>query len=114
MTKLLIALAIFLLVGTLVYWRLRPYINLMRRFFGAVREARRVSEGRRAQTDGRAETRGREPRRVGGRLARCPVCGTWFPPERAVTFRGDPAKYCSHACLERAAERPRRTGASAS
>lgn len=111
MTKLLVALFVLSLVGFLVYWRLRPYINIARRFFGAVREARRVAEQRGA--DGRGDVAAaREPRRVGGPLARCPVCGTWFPPERAVTFRGDPAKYCSHACLERAAERPRRTGTS--
>ncbi|HEX5709300.1 MAG TPA: hypothetical protein VFX96_18500 [Pyrinomonadaceae bacterium] len=108
MTKWLIVLGVLLLLGGLVYWRLRPYINLVRRFFGAVREARRVGEQRQAR--GASDMPGREPRRVGGRLARCPVCGTWFPPERAVTFRGDPAKYCSHSCLERAAERPRRTG----
>lgn len=109
MTKLLIALFLLSLVGFFVYWRLRPYIRLARRFFGAVREARRVAEQRGAGGGGGNVAGGRQARRVGGPLARCPVCATWFPPERAVTFRGDPSKYCSHACLERAAERPRRS-----
>lgn len=107
MNKLIVFLFVISVIGVLLYVRLRPYINLARRFFGAVRAARRMSER------GPAGAPRPEPRRVGEKLARCPTCGTWFPASGAITFRGDQAKYCSHACLERAAERPHRSHKSA-
>jgi hypothetical protein len=86
--KYLIVLTLFAVVAFLVYWRLRPYIRGLRRFLGVLREVRRV-------------------------LRRCAACGTWMPASRAVSLRGG-ATYCSHACLERAADAPRHARKSAS
>ena len=47
------------------------------------------------------------------RLLRCAACGTWMPASRAVSLRAG-ATYCSHACLERAADSPHKARKSAS
>jgi len=108
--KYLFVLLLFALVAFLVYWRLRPYIRAARRFLGVVREANRVRTSA-AQSDlprqNRRETAAAE------RLARCAACGTWLPASRAVSLRAG-TTYCSHACLERAADSPRSTRKSAS
>jgi hypothetical protein len=108
--KYLFVLAIFALVAFLIYWRLRPYIRGVRRFLGVLREMNRVRASS-AQSD-----LPRPPARetaAGERLVRCAACGTWLPASRAVSLRAG-ATYCSHACLERAADSPRRARKSAS
>ena len=108
--KYLFVLLLFTVVAFLVYWRLRPYIRAARRFLGVVREANRVRTSA-AQSDlprqNRRETAAAE------KLARCAACGTWLPASRAVSLRAG-TTYCSHACLERAADSPRRARKSAS
>ncbi|HEV2707304.1 MAG TPA: hypothetical protein VGV59_15390 [Pyrinomonadaceae bacterium] len=117
--KYLFIIALFAFVGLLVYWRLRPYIRAARRFFGFVREVQRVnSAGMRAE--GSAGGRGGQPRRVSRsdapqKLVRCATCGTWLPAARAVSLRSSPnVSYCSHECLERAADASHETRRSAS
>ncbi len=82
--KYVLILALFLFVAGAVYWRLRPYLKMARRLFGAVREARRVSTGGTADDLPR-----RQPARpaTGEKLVRCASCGTWLPASRAVTLR---------------------------
>jgi hypothetical protein len=104
--KYLFVLLILAAVAGLVYWRLRPYINGVRRFLGVLREVRGMSSGTSQQnTPARPPAHGRTTER----LMRCASCGTWFPSSRAAG-----SQYCSHACLERAADAPRRTHKSAS
>ena len=116
--KYLFLLGLLAFVGALVYWRLRPYIRTVRRIFGAVRDVRRMSVGQQerpnlSRQQSRDDRRGAAPTE---KLVRCAACGTWIPASRAVSLqRSSENSYCSHACLERAADAPpRRTHKSAS
>jgi hypothetical protein len=99
--KLLIFLLLLGLLLAFVYWRLRPYIATARRVLGVVRDLRGVSAPEQ-NSGGHARRSAAE----GERLVRCLSCGTWTPASRTVTLggRGGPSYYCSHTCLERAAE----------
>ena len=106
--KLLIFLLLLGLLLALVYWRLRPYIATARRLLAFVRDLRGMS----APEERRNSSPTRRSTAQGERLVRCLSCGTWTPASRSVTLGGrvGPSYYCSHTCLERAAEgatRPR-------
>lgn len=109
--KYLFILALFAAVAFLVYWRLRPYIRGLRRFLGVLREVRSMREG--VSPGGFSQQQASPKKTAGEKLLRCAACGTWMPGSRAVSLRGG-ATYCSHACLERAADAPRRARKSAS
>ena len=104
--KYAVALIILAAVAGLVYWRLRPYIRGVLHFLGVLREMRRMSSGSPRQP-GPVGRPGEG--RAADKLMRCASCGTWFPASRAAG-----SQYCSHACLERSADAPRRTHKSAS
>jgi hypothetical protein len=108
--KYLFVLLLFALVAFAVYWRLRPYIRAARRFLGVVREVNRVRTSA-AQSD--LPRQSRREAASAERLVRCDACGTWLPASRAVSLRAG-STYCSHACLERAADSPRTARKSAS
>ncbi|HKP71829.1 MAG TPA: hypothetical protein VJT82_02760 [Pyrinomonadaceae bacterium] len=95
--KYLLVAAVLGIVFTLVYLRLRPYINFARGVLGVVREARGVNAAR--PTPNAA----RQTAKPGERLVRCAVCGTWLPASRALALRSASSSYCSHACMERSA-----------
>jgi hypothetical protein len=96
--KYLIVAVIFGAFCTIIYLRLRPYINMARRVLGVVREARDISAGQ--QTPDAAM---RQQKTDDTRLVRCASCGTWFPASRALTLRATSSSFCSHACMERSA-----------
>jgi hypothetical protein len=102
--KYLLILALFAAAAFLVYWRLRPYIRGVRRFLGVLREVRRMRDG--MPPAGFPQGQAGPEKGAGEKLRRCAACGTWMPASRAVSLRGG-ATYCSHACLERAADAPR-------
>jgi hypothetical protein len=107
--KYLFVLGLFAVVAFLVYWRLRPYIRSVRRFLGVVREMNRMRGG--TQSD---IPHTKKPKAASNeRLVRCAACGTWMPASRAVSLRSG-ATYCSHSCLERAADSPQKARKSAS
>jgi predicted SprT family Zn-dependent metalloprotease len=108
--KYLLVLAFLALAAFLVYWRLRPYLRAARRFLGVLREVNRVRASA-AQSD--LPRRRRSETAAAEKLVRCAACGTWTAASRAVSLR-DGSTYCSHACLERAADSPRATRKSAS
>jgi hypothetical protein len=108
--KYLLVLALFAVVAFLVYWRLRPYIRGLRRFIDALREVKRMREG---GPQGFPQQQSSPKKAANEKLKRCAACGTWMPASRAVSLRGG-ATYCSHTCLERAADAPRRVRKSAS
>jgi hypothetical protein len=108
--KYLFVLAFLVLAALLIYWRLRPYIRAARRFLGVVREVNRVRTSA-AQSD--LPRRSVRETAASERLVRCAACGTWMPASRAVSLR-DGTTYCSHDCLERAADSPRAARKSAS
>jgi hypothetical protein len=109
--KYFIVLVLFAAVAAYAYWRLRPYIRGARRLIGALREVNRMREGARP-SDTPAQQTGRKAA-SNERLLRCAACGTWMPASRAVSLRAG-ATYCSHACLERAADSPQKARKSAS
>lgn len=107
--KYILILIVMATAGALVYWRLRPYIRMVRRFLGVMRDVRGASEsGLRAAPQRESVKASSEP------LVRCAACGTWLPSTRAVKLRASKSSYCSHACLERAADAPRSTRKTAS
>ena len=108
--KYIFILALFAAVAFLVYWRLRPYIRGVRRFLGVLREVRQMREG---GMPGDFPQQAAPKKAANEKLLCCAACGTWMPASRAVSLRGG-ATYCSHACLERAADAPRRARQSAS
>jgi hypothetical protein len=101
--KYLLILALFAAVAFLIYWRLRPYIRGLRRFLGVLRDVKRMREG---APLGSTQQKASPKKAVNEKLQRCAACGTWMPASRAVSLRGG-ATYCSHTCLERAADAPR-------
>lgn len=104
--KYLFVLALFAAVAFFLYWRLRPYIRAARRFLGVLREVNRMREGAAPRADlPRQPARGKAAAAATGKLVRCASCGTWAPAASAVSLRSG-ASYCSHACLERAADAP--------
>lgn len=104
--KYLVVLLVLAGVATFVYWRLRPYIRAARRFLAAVRAAQGAAP--------RPQDLPRRGGASGGKLVRCANCGTWAAATNAVTLRATGVAYCSHACLERAADSPRPARKSAS
>ena len=98
--KYLVVLALFAVVAFAVYWRVRPYLRGVRRFFSVLREVNRMRAAA-TRTDLPREP---APRRstAGEKLVRCAACGTWTAASRAVNLGA--TTYCSHACLERAAD----------
>ena len=109
--KYILILALLLFVGGLIYVRLLPYIRAARRFLGVVREAQRMGAPPSRSDLHKAERRRRAPAE---KLVRCAACGTWVAADRAVSLRATGVSYCSHACLERAADAPPRARKSAS
>lgn len=94
--KFIVILILLLIFLTLLYFRLRPYINMARRMFGVVRDVRSMNRGEPAQPIRTEAT-------AGNKLLRCDACGTWIPASRAVKLRSSSSTYCSHACLEASA-----------
>jgi hypothetical protein len=108
--KYLFIFALFAAAAFFVYWRLRPYIRGLRRFIDVLREVKRVRAGGAPQGFPPQPS----PKKAAGeKLKRCAACGTWMPASRAVSLRGG-ATYCSHTCLERAADAPRQARKSVS
>lgn len=108
--KYLLILALFAAVAFIVYWRLRPYIRGLRRFLGVLRDVKRMREG---VPPGSPQQQASPKKAANEKLKRCAACGTWMPASRAVSLRGG-TTYCSHTCLERAADAPRHVRKSAS
>jgi hypothetical protein len=94
--KLFIILILLAAFAGLLYFRLRPYIQMARRMLGVVRGVRSVSRNEPAQPL-------RSESSSSSKLVRCDSCNTWIPASRAVKLRSSLATYCSHACLEASA-----------
>jgi hypothetical protein len=106
--KFLLILGLLVTIAGLVYWRIRPYILMLRHALNVVRGV--------GQFNGARESSAATPRRAATaneKLVRCSACGTWTPASRAVSLRSSTSSYCSAECLERAADSPRRANKSA-
>jgi hypothetical protein len=101
--KYLLLLALIALLFWLLYRRLRPYIQILRKVIGILagafdKNSTSQSQWRRVAPD--AENR----------LVRCAACDTWIPQRRALN--ADSASYCSRECLQKAPATKRRKAAS--
>ncbi|HEV7376212.1 MAG TPA: hypothetical protein VGN95_15955 [Pyrinomonadaceae bacterium] len=103
--RLLVILGIFAFITLLLYLRLRPFIRMARQMFGVARGVRQVMRNGPAAPP--SQTGG-----AGEKLVRCAACETWIPAGRAIKLRSSNASYCSHTCLEHAAEGSQRKAAS--
>ena len=101
--KFLVIVGILAVIFLLIYIRLRPFIRMARQMFGVARDVR----GAMRQEPVTSSTRGG----ASDKLVRCDACGMWSPSSRAVKLRASNASYCSHACLESAAEGSKRKAA---
>jgi hypothetical protein len=98
--KLLVIVGILAVIFLLIYLRLRPFIRMARQMFGVARDVRGAMRPESPATS-----------TTGDKLVRCAACGTWTPSSRAVKLRASNVSYCSHACLESAAEGSKRKAA---
>lgn len=112
--KYLIIAALLCAVVGFIYWRLRPYVRMARRALEVVRGFGQLGD---LDAAARGQAVNATPRpgakAVNEKLVRCSACGTWTPATRALSLRNSPNVYCSTACLERAADTPRRADKSA-
>lgn len=93
---LLLLIVISGVVLSAVYMRLRPYIQTVRKFLKSFREIGELDE-----FDGKDAVQ--TTRKSNEKLVRCSSCGLWIPESRAVKLKSN-IVYCSHDCLENAAE----------
>lgn len=107
--KYLFVLALFAIVAFAIYWRMRPYLRSVRQFLGVLREVNRMRAASRTDLPREPATRQKV---ANEKLVRCASCGTWTAASHAVNL--GPTTYCSHDCLERAADSPHTRRKSAS
>ncbi|HKC64290.1 MAG TPA: hypothetical protein VKB86_11660 [Pyrinomonadaceae bacterium] len=101
--RLLLIIGVLAFILLLIYLRLRPYIIMARRMFSMAQGVNRaVRNGAASST---------RERGADDHLLRCGSCGTWIPSSRAIKLRTSNIAYCSHACLENAAEGTKRKAA---
>jgi hypothetical protein len=92
--KSLIIAALFALLLLLLYSRLFPYIQFVKKILGV---ARTIGE----EPKGGGSRFKRSTVKVDGKLVRCVSCGTWIPAERAIGTGAGLSVYCSRECLEK-------------
>jgi hypothetical protein len=93
--KYLVVAALLSLLLLLLYSRLYPYLQIVKKVFGV---AKNITDTPRDASVRAAKTE--------GRLVRCESCGTWIPADRAIGFKSGRTKYCSRECIEKGASRP--------
>lgn len=103
--KYLVITALVSLLLLLLYSRVHPYIQLLKKILGTVKTV--------ADSQSTGSSTGRNPRaKVDGKLVRCVSCGTWIPADRAIGPRTNLASYCSRECLEKSSASETRKAAS--
>ena len=90
--KFLVIGALFALLLLLVYSRIYPYLQILKKLFGA---ARTVSS---SPTSGPSSG---ATMKSDARLVRCVSCGTWIPANRAIGNKAGQSVYCSRECIEK-------------
>jgi len=103
--KYLVVGALLSLLFLLIYSRVYPYIQFLKKILGTVKTvATSQSAGSGARQTSSA--------RVESKLVRCVGCGTWIPSDRAIGAGGGASVYCSRECIEKASAGPNRKVAS--
>jgi hypothetical protein len=92
--KFLVIAALFSLLLLLLYSRLYPYLQLLKKILGIAKTVADSPAG-----SGRSSTS--STTKTDGKLVRCVGCGTWIPAERAIGNRAGLPIYCSRDCVEK-------------
>jgi zinc-finger of the FCS-type, C2-C2 len=94
--KVLFIATLVSILFLIVYSRLRPYLQLIRKVLSFLIGPGGVnSPASPAKKQGNAD--------AAHKLVRCVSCGTWIPADRAITMRSGFSTYCSRECLEKKA-----------
>jgi len=91
--KFLVIAALFALLLLLLYSRVYPYLQALKKILTA---ARTIADS--------ASTANTPSGKVGStdkKLVRCVACGTWVPAERAIGAGAGGSVYCSRECIEK-------------
>jgi len=87
--KYLVIAALLFLFLLLLYSRVRPYIEAIRKVMASLQGGSQQANGGK-----------RSSVKVESKLVRCVACGTWIPADRVISAMGSSA-YCSRECLEK-------------
>src|SRR4030095_3912963 len=93
--KYLVIGALFALLLLLVYSKLYPYLQILKKILGT---AKSMADAPLNPTE-----EGSSTNKGARKLVKCVGCGTWVPAERAIGAGGKQLVYCSRECIERAA-----------
>jgi len=104
--KVLVIAVLLALLLLLVYSRLYPYIQIIKKIFGGV--AKTLDNSTSTTGGGSQGVAGKSV----GKLVRCVGCGTWIPTERAIGAGGGRQIYCSRECIETSGSSGQRKAAS--
>ncbi|HSS21060.1 MAG TPA: hypothetical protein VLL54_13380 [Pyrinomonadaceae bacterium] len=88
--KVLVIAALLALLLLLVYSRIYPYLQVLRKIFGVAKTIATPPTDRGVRSTAKTE----------GKLVRCEGCGTWIPADRAIGFNSGRTVYCSRECIE--------------
>lgn len=92
--KYLLIATIVAFVFVVVYSKVRPYLQLIRKVVNSLNVP--VATGNSSPS--------RRDRSGQNKLVRCAGCETWIPEDRALNLRSGLAIYCSPECLEKRSE----------
>ena len=95
--KYLILAAVVSVVTILIYSRLHPYLQLIRKVLAALNVSTQVTTTSRDRA-----AASRAPSK--NKLVRCDSCGTWVPADRVIRVGSGLANYCSSECLVKHSE----------
>lgn len=102
MAKYLVIAALLALLLLLVYSRLYPYIQAIKKVFGV---AKSIATPSSSGDEFGSSIKGDK------KLVRCVGCGTWVPADRAIGA-GRSSVYCSRECIEKSAGSDKRKAVS--
>lgn len=95
--KFLVIVALFALLVLLLYSRLYPYLQALKKILTAARTLTDVGFT--------SNTASGEGGKTASKLVRCVGCGTWVPAARAVGPNAGSSVYCSRECMEKKSDR---------
>jgi hypothetical protein len=91
--KFLVIAALFALLLLLLYSRIYPYLQFVKKILGVAKTM--------GPSNNPDDTASRAAGKTDGQLVRCVGCGTWIPVERAIGNKAGMSFYCSRDCIEK-------------
>jgi len=95
--KFLVIVALLALLLLLLYSRVYPYLQALKKILTA---ARTMTDSGLTSNTASGEAGGTDKK-----LVRCVACGTWVPTERAIGSKSGGPIYCSRECMENKSDR---------